>query len=125
MYWKIKNKFRDIWWDLRKRTQRFMRGYANSDAYGFFEWFVQMGEPMLRHLQEHHCGFPVNYSSDEEWTRRIGEMAEHLHYMDEWNVIDELYGGDYTRMKEINETIEEHKTKFFKMFSEDFYNLWD
>lgn len=81
-------------------------------------------EPMLRHLQENHQAHPCGYEH-EEWTKRIGEMANHLHLMYEENVIKEVFNGDYMKVKEIRDVMMEHKNAFFKMFSEDFYDLWD
>ena len=120
----IKFVIRDFYWRLLKRRQRFIRGYACDDVWNINTWFIETLEPMLRHLQKNHCGFPGEYT-DEEWTTRIGKMADLLHHMDEWNVIKELYDGDYMKMKEIYETMDKNKNEFFEMFSKDFYALWD
>lgn len=120
---KIKFFFRDLYWDLRKRVQRFLRGYAWEDLWNIDAWFIATLEPMLKHLQKYHCGYPIQYTN-EEWDERLGRMAELLHYMDEWNVIDELCGGDVTDT-EIRKTMDKNRKEFFEMFSEDFYSLWD
>lgn len=124
MYWKIRRKILDSWRNFRRACQRFKRGYAWVDVWDYFDWFITMSEPMIRHLQENHCGHPFEYT-DEEWTQRLKEMADCLHYMDEQNVIDELYGGDYMKAKEVSATMEENRKKFFELFSKDFYHLWD
>ena len=120
MMWKI----RHLYWDLRKRVQRFKRGYAYVDVWNFFDWFIKTAEPMLRHLSENCVGNPVEYT-EEEWSARLKEMADCLHYMDEWNVIDELLDGDYMRFKECSEIMQKNHDRFFELFSADFFNLWD
>lgn len=120
MIWKI----RHLYWGLRKRIQRFKRGYAWVDVWNFFDWFIETAEPMLRHLSENCVGNPVEYT-EEEWSARLKEMADCLHYMDEWNVIDELLDGDYMRFKECSEIMQKNHDRFFELFSADFFNLWD
>lgn len=124
LFYRIRFLARDIPWKLRRNWQRFRRGWAYSDVWDIDYWFMEMLEPMLRHLKEHHFGNPFDYT-DEEWESRLGEMADHLHLMDEENVTEEIYGGDATKFKEIYETMQEHKEEFFEMFAHDFYALWD
>ena len=85
--------------ELRRNWQRFRRGWAYSDVWDIDYWFMEMLEPMLRHLKEHHFGTPFDYT-DEEWEARLGQMADYLHLMDEENVIEEVYGGDAMKFKE-------------------------
>ena len=116
-------KIRGVWWDLRRRWQRFLRGYAWTDVWNLDSWFINTVEPMLRHLQKEGMGYPFGYEP-EEWAERLGQMADHLHLMDEENVVEEVFGGDYIA-REINDVMKDHCEKFFEMFSKDFYNLWD
>ena len=121
MWWRIKNAI----WNLKWRIQRFQRGYADVDVWGMRDWFIVRVEPMLRQLQKSHMGYPERYG-DEEWTSRLEKMANHLHLMDDSNVIDELFNGDYSgHWTEIHKAIEDNRQKFFEMFVEDFYDLWD
>lgn len=123
MFSRIRFFIRDAYWNFRRNCQRFSRGYSWGDVWDMYSWFLETLEPMLRHLQKEHMGHPGKYS-DDEWTERLGKMADCLHLMDECNVIEEVYGGDYMN-KGIAATMEENKKKFFEMFAEDFYSLWD
>lgn len=115
---------KDLPFRLRRNFQRFLRGWSYSDVWDIDFWFMEMVEPMLRHLKENHIAHPYEYTS-EEWEARLEQMANYLHLMDENNVIDEVYDGDVTKYKEIYATMEENKNKFFEMFVHDFYSLWD
>lgn len=117
-------KLRKKWWGFRNRCQRFLRGYAWSDVWDLDFWFIDTVEPMLRHLQKNGIGIPNGYS-DDEWKDRLGQMADHLHLMGEWNVVSEVFDGDYSDVEKVHSIMNEHKEKFFEMFSKDFYNLWD
>ena len=135
MFKRIWWEFEDLAWKLKRNVQRFIRGYADSDSYDISSWFIEMLEPMLRRLQATNKGYPERYG-DEGWTKRLGEMADCLHYMDEKNVIGEpekfskaltedgchLSWSDY---EEIRDIVLKNRDKFFEMFKEDFYDLWD
>ena len=124
LFYRIRSLVRELPWKLRRNWQRFRRGWAYSDVWDIDFWFIEMLEPMLRHLKEHHCAHPFDYT-DEEWEARLGQMADYLRLMNEENVIEEVYGVDAMNLKEIYETMQENKEKFFEMFSHDFYALWD
>lgn len=125
LYWKIRRTVIDSWWRFRRACQRFKRGDAWFDVNNFFDWFIDTIEPMLRHLAENHCSAPYKYTG-EEWTQRLKDMADCLHYMDEQNIIDELLDGDGMRWRqEHSDFMKENCKKFFEMFSEDFYNIWN
>lgn len=110
---------------FQARCQRFIRGYARRDARAVDLWFIETPEPLLRHLQQHYCGYPPMYTA-EEWGERIGKMADLLHLMDEENIRNELFqGGLSADTSEIKKEKEINKTAFFKMFAYDLYDLWD
>lgn len=123
MLWKIKNGLKELKWKI----QRFWRGYADVDVWSFSHWFIETVEPMLRELQEKHISYPARYKDNEEaWGKHLGEMANHLHLMSDTNVIEEIFDGNSSgRWEEISDIIIENKKEFFKMFAEDFYDLWD
>lgn len=121
MLWGIKNGLRELKWKI----QRFRRGYADVDVWGLCDWFIETVEPMLRNLQEHSRSYPVEIN-DNIWEERLGKMADHLHLMSSVNVINEIFDGNVTNhWEEINDIIIENKKKFFEMFVENFYELWD
>ena len=52
LYRKIKWEVKDFWYDLRRRVQRFKRGYAYSDVWDIDYWFMGTVKPMLIHLRD-------------------------------------------------------------------------
>ena len=103
-------------------------GYDNVDTFETFAKFIERYEKILTDYRKCHVGY-VGTMTAEEWDAIIDEMIFHLHYMDESNVIDELerdvpddWSADYTTIHYI---LDSHKDKFFRLFSEYFYNLWD
>lgn len=108
---------------LKSRWHRFLRGYAWGDVWDMFTWFINTVEPMLRHLKDYGQGYPGVYEP-EEWEAILDEMIYHLHYMQEENVINEKCNGNYLDVN-IGKIMNEHKDKFFELFSREFYNLWD
>lgn len=113
--------------ELRPRLQRFRRGYAYGDIWDMDAWFIRTVEPMLRHLQKHHWGYPHGFAdvqTDEDWTKILGEMADALHLMDEGNVLEQP-GCEDLEYDKIQKITEENKARFFELFSRYFYCLWD
>ena len=117
-----------IVWAIKKfhfRCQRFRRGWADSDLWNIDLWFIKTFEPMLRQFAQTSYSLPARYTM-EEWVSRINTMADALHFMLEDNVVEEKLGGwdnyDYNRVSEI---LLENKNKFFELFSEDFWSLWN
>lgn len=136
---KIYYRVKRIWYNLRRRIQRFKRGYAYGDVWNMDYWFVRTVKPMLTHLRDHGIGVPYElYNPDEDnerigWENVLTEMINCLDMMDEDKVWGHLGFRDddaYKRMtKEDYEKcygiMEENKNRFFELFSKYFYSLWD
>jgi hypothetical protein len=127
-FYRIRYKVKDIYWKIRYGFQRMFHGYDNVDTFETFAKFIERYEKILTDYRKYHVGY-VGTMTAEEWDAIIDEMILHLHYMDESNVIDELerdvpddWSADYTT---INYILDSHKDRFFRLFSEYFYNLWD
>ena len=124
--WAIEDKFEN----LLERCQRFRRGFAWMDVWNMDTWFIHTVEPMLRHLAEHGNGYDdEEFRTPEEWKGMLLYMADLLHDMDGKNLVEEKYGG-YDRLTTENVTEmyrirDENRRKFFELFSEYFYSLWD
>lgn len=134
LYYKIKNAIRSFRYDLRCRCQRFKRGYAWSDVWSMYGWFMLTLEPMLIHLRDNHVGVPIEFENNPDgWEAVLDEMVACLKLMDEDNVYDRLGFGDpesYKHMtkkdyENVYNMMEENKNRFFELFSKYFYNLWD
>lgn len=127
-FYRIKNKLKDVYWKVRYGFQRMFKGYDYIDIFDTHSKFVERYSKILTELRKDICGHPVNLT-EEEWDNIIGDMIRHLYYMDEWNVIEELTKDTpkswVVSGKTIDEIMEKHKNKFFKLFSEYFYNLWN
>lgn len=139
LYYKIRNTIRDFIYDMRTRCQRFKRGYSYGDVWDMDSWFMRTVKHMLIHLRDHGIGIPNKlYIQDVEnerelWENTLTEMVNCLDMMDEDNVRESLgftERDSYKRMthedyKHINEIMEWNKDRFFELFSEYFFSLWD
>ena len=135
LYYKIRNKISDFWYDLRVRFQRFKRGYSYSDVWDIDSWFMTMVKPMLIHLRDHGIGIPFDlYNHEDEneridWENILTEMVECLDLMNEdaaqkyLNIADDDYSIE--SYKKVNNLMDEKKNRFFELFSKYFFSLWD
>ena len=133
LYYKIKWKIKDAYWDFRKRCQRFKRGYSWGDVWDMDCWFVEVVKPMLIHLRTHGETFPTEFNNRDEWCAGRDEMIAGLEFMEE----DKVYAflgfiecDDYWHMtaediKAAYAMRENNKNRFFELFSKHFYDLWD
>lgn len=132
-------RIKDFWYDLRYRIQRFKRGYGNRDVWDIDCWFIRTIKPMLIQLRDEGNGIPGKlYVTDGDnerilWENILTEMIDCLDMMKEDNVYKFLGFGefeDYKRMtiddvKHVNGIMENNKNRFFELFSEYFYYIWD
>lgn len=130
----LKYKIKSLYWDLRARCQRFMRGYSYGDVWNMDDWFIRTLKPMLTHLRDYGCGVPLDFEfHEDQWNAILSEMIDCLKLMDEDNAKKHL--GFNTAKDVCNMTIEDirkrkdlmekNKNRFFELFSKYFYNLWD
>lgn len=135
LYYKIRSTLSDLWYDFRRRCQRFKRGYAYSDVWDIDFWFMRTVKPMLIHIRDHGIGVPFDLYKEgaenerEAWEAVLTEMIECLELMDEDAVEkhlgitdDERYAESY---KKVNDFMDQKKNRFFELFSKHFYSLWD
>lgn len=135
LYYRVKNVISDKYWDFRARCQRFKRGYSYGDIWDMDCWFKRTVKPMLIHLRDHGIGIPgalyLDGAENERaaWEAILTEMVECLTLMDEDKA--EKYLGiadnDYSveSYKRVNDFMDEKKKRFFELFCEHFYSLWD
>ena len=130
LYYKIRNAFRELKYDFRRRCQRFKRGYSYGDVWDMDYWFIRTVKPMLTHLRDHGIGIPNELYQDgddkerEAWEAVLTEMIECLEDMDRYAVEEKynLHGDSYQRSWDI---VEKNKNRFFELFSKWFFSLWD
>lgn len=136
LFSRIKYKIDRLWDNFCCRCQRFKRGYAYSDVWDMDAWFMRTAKPMLIHLRDYGIGIPGELVVDGEnqranWENVLTEMINCLDMMDEDNVYESLGFYDYDQLlsiedyKRVGAIMEENKNRFFELFSEYFYALWD
>ena len=133
LYYKIKWKITDSWWNFRRSCQRFKRGYAYSDVWDMDFWFLNTIKPMLIHLKEHGESCPIEFNDRDEWCAILDEMINCLTLMDRDKANESLgFGGieGWKRMESEDhhksyEIMIKNKNRFFELFNKHFYDLWD
>lgn len=135
LYYKIRRAISGFWCDLRVRCQRFKRGYSYSDVWDMDYWFIHTVKPMLIHLRDYGISTPGKiYNHDGEdgrinWKNILTEMIDCLDLMEE-DAAQEYLGiadNDYSveSYNKVADLMYEKKDRFFELFSEHFYALWD
>ena len=133
LYYRIKNKISDVWYDFRCRCQRFKRGWAYGDVWDMDDWFMRTVKPMLVHLKNNGISMPLEFNNGDGnriyWENTLTEMINCLELMDE-DTAREYLGipdSDYSveSYKKTNDLMEENKNRFFELFSKYFFSLWD
>ena len=113
--------------DLRWRWQRFRWGYAWPDAWEIDTWFMRTAKPLLQNLLENHSSHPGDMTN-EEWEAVLQEMIRCLELMD-YKTAEAYLGRSATGNKPsyhaVVDCIMEHKHRFFELFDDYFFALWD
>lgn len=112
---------------LKWRCQRFLRGWADEDAWDIDWWFIKTLSPMLKKFKEDNDGNPFKLS-EEEWDKILDDMIYYLEGMNEDGAVNQLYGEGANltvdNYKEISNHMATSKEKFFELFVQYFYDLW-
>ena len=135
LYYRVKNAISDKYWDFRARCQRFKRGYSYGDIWDMDCWFKRTVKPMLIHLRDHGIGIPgalyLEGAENERaaWEDILTEMIECLTLMNEDEAEKYLGIADndcsVESYKRVNDFMDQKKARFFELFCEHFYSLWD
>lgn len=120
-YYRVRRFIKDTPYKLKWKWQRAMRGYSDSDVWNMFGWFITTVEPMLKDLLESHYGYPGDMTN-EEFEDKLRELLKYIDGMKEREYEEEMTVED---IEEGYKMQCENKDKFFKLFSELFYALWD
>ena len=130
------------WWRNLKDILIFIKrifftlkhGYSPVAQFETFEWFMDVMKEILTNYRYNRMGSPVvidnffdvkeensnDVVNEEEYNAILDRMIVLLDLMDEHN---QLY--DDMDWKEADKKKEDAKNEFFKLFSEQFYGLWD
>ena len=109
-------------------------GYSPVAQFETFEWFMDVMTEILTNYRYNRMGSPVvidnffdvkeensnDVVNEEEYNAILDRMIVLLDLMDEHN---QLYND--MDWKEADKKKEDAKNEFFKLFSEQFYGLWD
>lgn len=109
-------------------------GYSPVAQFETFEWFMDVMKEILTNYRYNRMGSPVvidnffdvkeensnDVVNEEAYNAILDRMIVLLDLMDEHN---QLY--DDMDWKEADKKKEDAKNEFFKLFSEQFYGLWD
>lgn len=109
-------------------------GYSPVAQFETFEWFMDVMKDILTNYRYNRMGSPIvidnffdvkeensnDVVNEEEYNAILDRMIVLLDLMDEHN---QLYND--MDWKEADKKKEDSKNEFFKLFSEQFYGLWD
>lgn len=109
-------------------------GYSPVAQFETFEWFMDVMKEILTNYRYNRMGSPVvidnffdvkeensnDFVNEEAYNAILDRMIVLLDLMDEHN---QLYND--MDWKEADKKKEDAKNEFFKLFSEQFYGLWD
>ena len=130
------------WWRNLKDIPIFIKrifftlkhGYSPVAQFETFEWFMDVMKEILTNYRYNRMGSPVvidnffdvkeensnDVANEEAYNAILDRMIVLLDLMDEHN---QLYND--IDWKEADKKKEGAKNEFFKLFSEQFYGLWD
>ena len=130
------------WWRNLKDIPIFIKrifftlkhGYSPVAQFETFEWFMDVMKEILTNYRYNRMGSPVvidnffdvkeenlnDVANEEAYNVILDRMIVLLDLMDEHN---QLYND--MDWKEADKKKEDAKNEFFKLFSEQFYGLWD
>ena len=109
-------------------------GYSPVAQFETFEWFMDVMKEIITNYRYNRMGSPVvidnffdvkeensnDVANEEAYNAILDRMIVLLDLMDEHN---QLYND--MDWKEADKKKEDAKNEFFKLFSEQFYGLWD
>ena len=89
------------------------------------KWYrdERSGSPFILGEKEKIGDEEQDRRNEEAYNAVLDEMLVHLEGMKEENYYKEEFNPD--KWEEINKQMYEHKDKFFSLFSEYFFTLWD
>ena len=104
---------------LKFRYQRFAKGYSDEDLMYMNEWFSDMMYRMISELRENIDHTPQNKNLHEDML----EMENCLCLMSIEGAVAEVGEMAYS-YEMVQKVMNENKDKFFELFSNNFWDLW-
>lgn len=104
---------------MKFRYQRLAKGYSDEDLMYMNEWFTDTMYRMISELRENIDHIPQNKNIHEDML----EMENCLCLMSIEGAVAEVGEKAYS-YEVVQKVMNENKDKFFKLFSDNFWDLW-
>ena len=129
----LRFKIKQAYWNKRDKIQKLIRGYSDTDINELYQWFIDTLRPMIKQFRKSTNSFPSSYLVDgldeKEWDKTLKEMEKCLYMMDEHHVMDYYkYKFDNLTLEQsakVYKTMMKNKDRFFDLFKEYFYDMWN
>lgn len=112
---------------LKRLCFTLKHGYAPQAQWETFSWFiVVMREVLDFYINERMGDIPTPGLTEEENTEYYDTLYKHMRSL--LDVMDESYYEDADTVEEQHKRYEEAvaaKDEFFRLFADQFYDLWD
>jgi hypothetical protein len=108
-------RLRHIRYELKYAWQRAWRGYDNSMVFDMNDTFIELYREILKDFKENLHGYPGTMT-EEEWNDMLDEMIGSL---------DRMYYVLFKSDNDDADLVEQEKDRFFELFKEHFWSLWD
>ena len=89
LFYRLKRKIRDIYWEIRYGFQRMFKGYDYVDTFETHSKFIDRYYKILTDFKKNLHGHP-GHMTEEEWNNILDQMLFHLYYMNEDHIEEEL-----------------------------------
>jgi hypothetical protein len=127
-FYRIRNAFRDAYYNLKYRCQRFVRGYADEDIWNIDCWFIENMKKIFPEFIKRTSSHPTELTW-EEWKELLDTMNDLLHKMDIDDVAavvfkKESYELSETDVRIAKEMANRNRKLFFYAFNQYFDHLW-
>jgi len=108
-------RLRHIRYELKYAWQRVWRGYDDSMVFDMNDTFIELYREILKDFKENLHGYPGTMT-EEEWNDILDEMIGSL---------DRMYYVLFKSDNDDADLVEQEKDRFFELFKEHFWSLWD
>jgi|LSQX01.2.fsa_nt_gb hypothetical protein len=108
-------RLRHIRYELKYAWQRAWRGYDDSMVFDMNDTFIELYREILKDFKENLHGYPGTMT-EEEWNDILDEMIGSL---------DRMYYVLFKSDNDDADLVEQEKDRFFELFKEHFWSLWD
>lgn len=112
----------EAWKNLRRRFQRFCRGWATQDALEFSYWFTETIPPMLEKLAEHTKNVPEGFSEDA-WVAKLHELADEARLLNTLDWQDFVNTCGRVDWRKAHAVLDDRIKHFFAEFAKYFQEM--